>query len=226
MITYPLNDIEYNAEDAELYHATRTSGVYANDSFGYSITDAGNTIVIGSGICWIKNGEFSGKVAAQKESVSIDMGVADPTYPRIDAVVIQFDANSNETKIVAKKGTASSSPIPPAVVKTESVYELHIYHIRREAGSSVISNSDVTDLRLDPNYCGIMADSVTQVDTSAISKQINDLIVKLQTEIDSLSNDALNILLKSGPFVLSPYQYGTALPSNPVDGQFFVLIKE
>ena len=33
IITYPLNNIEYTAEDAELYHATRTSGVFANDDF-------------------------------------------------------------------------------------------------------------------------------------------------------------------------------------------------
>lgn len=226
MVTYPLNNVEYTAEDAELYNATRTSGVYAKDSFGYSVTGADNTIVIGTGICWIKNGDFSGKVAALKESVSVDMGVADSAYPRIDAVVIQFDANSNETKIVAKSGTAASSPVPPDVVRTESVYELHIYHVRRNAGSAVISASDVTDLRLDPNYCGIMADAITQVDTSAISEQINELISKLQEEIDSLSNDALNILLRSGPFILSNHQYGTTLPSNPVDGQFFVLIEE
>lgn len=33
IITYPLNDVEYTAEDAETYLCTRTSGVYAAESF-------------------------------------------------------------------------------------------------------------------------------------------------------------------------------------------------
>lgn len=167
MVTYPLNNIEYSAEDAELFHVTRTSGIYANNSFDYSVTGSDNTIVIGTGIGWIKNSEFSGKVIAQKESVSLDMGLADSAYPRIDAIVIQFDANKNETNIVIKKGTAGSNPVAPSVVRTESIYELHLYHVRREAGSLSISSSNITDLRLNDSYCGLMTDSVTKtVDTT------------------------------------------------------------
>ena len=100
LVTYPLNNIEYSAEDAELFHVTRTSGIYATNSFNYSVTGVDNTIIVGPGIGWIKNNEFSGKVIAQKEPISLDMGVADSVYPRIDSIVIQFDANRNETNIV------------------------------------------------------------------------------------------------------------------------------
>ena len=95
MVTYPLNNIEYTAEDAELFHSTRTSGVYATNSFDFSVTGADNTVVIGTGIAWIKNGEFSGKVVAQKEPVSLDLGLPDSIYPRIDAIIIKFDSNNN-----------------------------------------------------------------------------------------------------------------------------------
>lgn len=225
-VTYPLNNTEYSAEDVESYHATRSSGVYANNSFGIAVSGTSDSVTIGPGIGWIKNGEFSGKGIAQRNFESVSLDVADPVYPRIDAIVIQFDANSNETNVVSKSGVASSSPIPPSVTRTESLYELHLYHIFRKAGSSEISDADIKDLRLDPNYCGLMADSVTKVDTSAISKQVNALIDQLKEEIDSLSIDALNILLRSGPLVLSKNQFGTELPANPVNGQFFVLIEE
>lgn len=188
LITYPLNNIEYSAEDAELFHVTRTSGVYAKNSFDYSVTGANNTIVINNGIGWIKNSEFSGKVIALKENISLDMGVSDSVYPRIDAIVIQFDSNKNETNIIAKQGTAASSPIAPSVIRTESVYELHLYHVRREAGSLYISPSNITDLRLNSSYCGLMADSVTNIDTTAIEKQVSDLIKSLQSEISNVKN--------------------------------------
>lgn len=170
MVTYPLNNIEYTAEDAELFHSTRTSGVYATDSFDYSVTGSDNSIVIGTGIAWIKNRQFSGKVVAQKEPMSLDMGLPDPTYPRIDAVVIQFNSNKNATEIVVKNGAASSFPIAPEVVRTESLYELHLYHVRREAGSLSISAPNITDLRNNNAYCGLMSDSITQAVDSTLSK--------------------------------------------------------
>lgn len=37
---YPLNDTDYAAEDAQLYTATRTSGVYADNHFNISVTGA------------------------------------------------------------------------------------------------------------------------------------------------------------------------------------------
>lgn len=188
LVTYPLNNIEYSAEDAELFHVTRTSGIYAKNSFGYSVNGADNNIVIGTGIGWIKNSEFSGKVVAQKEPISLDMGLPDSVYPRIDAIVIQFDANKNETNIVLKKGTAATSPAAPSVVRTESVYELHLYHVLREAGSLYIAEGNITDLRLNSSYCGLMADSVTNIDTAAIEKQIEELIESLKNYIPPIES--------------------------------------
>lgn len=197
LTTYPLNNIEYSAEDAELFHVTRTSGVYANNSFDYSVTGADNTIVIGTGIGWIKNSEFSGKVIALKDKISLDMGLPDSVYPRIDAIVIQFDANMNATNIVVKNGTASSEPIPPEISRDEAVYELHLYHVKREAGSLSITPSNITDLRLNSSYCGLMADSITSIDTYAIEKQVADLIKSLQNEISNVK-DGSAYLLRDG----------------------------
>lgn len=188
LVTYPLNNIEYSAEDAELFHVTRTSGIYANESFSYSVAGADNTIVIGTGVGWIKNSEFSGKVIALKDPISLDMGLPDSVYPRIDAIVIQFDANSNATNIVVKQGTASSSPVAPSVVRTESVYELHLYHVRRDAGSLYITPNNITDLRLNKLYCGLMADSVTSIDTTAIDKQVSELVEYLKSKISNVEN--------------------------------------
>lgn len=170
IITYPLNNIEYTAEDAELYHATRTSGVFANDDFPITVSGADNVVKIGEGLGWIRNSKFSGKVVANKAEVSLDIGLPHATYPRIDAIVLRFSANINATEILVKMGTAKTNPVPPEVVRTESVYELHLYHVRRRAGSTSILSSDITDLRADDRYCGIMSDDVTIVGNDFVKK--------------------------------------------------------
>ena len=104
MITYPLNNIDYTAEDAELFHCTRNSGIWAKDSFSISVTGFDNNIAIGTGIAWINNEKFSGKVVALKSAKTLDLGIADSAYPRIDVIAIQFNANNNATDIVVKKG--------------------------------------------------------------------------------------------------------------------------
>lgn len=172
IITYPLNNIEYTAEDAELYHATRTSGVFANDDFPITVSGDGNVVTIGEGIGWIRNSKFSGKVVANKAEMSLDLGLPHATYPRIDAVVLQFNANANASEIIVKNGTAQTNPMPPEVIRTESVYELHLYHVYREAGAASITASNVTDLRSDSAYCGIMSDDVTMLGDDYVRKDM------------------------------------------------------
>ena len=170
IITYPLNNIEYTAEDAELYHATRTSGVFANDDFPITVSGDGNIVTIGEGIGWIRNSKFSGKVVANKAEMSLDLGLPHATYPRIDAIVLRFSANANASEIIVKNGTAKTNPTPPEVIRTESVYELHMYHVYRGAGAASITSSNVTDLRSDASYCGIMSDDVTMLGDDYVLK--------------------------------------------------------
>lgn len=187
-ITYPLNNIDYTAEDAELFHCTRTSGVWAEDSFPISVTGADNNVTIGRGIAWINNEEFSGKVAALKSAENIDLGIADGIYPRIDVIAIQYSANNNATDVVIKKGTPATNPVRPAIVRSGAVYELYLASVYRPAGTTAITASNITDLRMDETVCGLMADSVTKVDMTAIEAQVRAIINNLETEIDAIKD--------------------------------------
>lgn len=164
LITYPLNGVDYSAEDAGLFHCTRKSGVWYEASFPIEVSGADNTIFIGKGLAWFSNTEFWGKVAAQKTKVSLDLEYADPVYDRIDVIALQFDANKNATNLIVKKGEAKTNPTIPSISRTEAVYELYLYAITRPAASLTITSANVRDLRLDDAYCGLMADSVTSLD--------------------------------------------------------------
>ena len=196
MITYPLNDVEYTAEDAELYNSTRSSGVYSGEDFSYTVSGTNNNITIGEGIGWIKNSRFSGKVFANKAPVTLALDIADAANPRIDVVAVRFDAAANATDLVIKKGTAAASPAMPEIVQTESVYELYLFSVYRETAATVITADNVTDLRLDASVCGLMADAVTSVDTSAINAQFTALLAKIKQELADLKHDKIDAYTK------------------------------
>ena len=197
LTTYPLDDYDYRADDAALFHCTRTSGIYAQEDFSFSVSGADNIITLGPGIAWMRINRFKGLVAAMKNETSVDLGLPDSVYPRIDRVVLQFNANKNCTEVVVKQGTAASNPIPPERSTSEALFELHLIEVRREPGAVSVTAANATDLRLDKNYCGLMADSVTSVDTTAISRQVTDLIQNLRDEINNVKAGTA-FVLKSG----------------------------
>lgn len=188
IVVYPLNNIDFTAEDVSIYNSTRTSGIYAGDDFAISLTGSDNTISIDVGLAWLHLSRFNGVAAALKAKAFVDMGLPNATYPRIDALVLQFDANKNGAELVSKQGTASSDPKPPAVSRTEALYELHLLHVLRKPGAASITAADVTDLRLNAQYCGIMADAVTRVDTAAIDAQVTALIQKLREDLKAVQD--------------------------------------
>lgn len=194
IVTYPLNNVEYVAEDAELFNCTRGSGVWANNSLTPSVTGLDNSVTIGTGVAWIRNTEFSGKVVANKEPVTLDLGVSNSIMARIDVVALQFNVSLNKSEIIVKKGTPALYPKMPEITRNGSIYELYLASILRPANSTIISVSNMTDLRLDKNVCGLMADSVTSIDTSAINAQINALINELNDALNNVK-DASGVML-------------------------------
>ena len=161
IITYPLNDINYDASAAELYNSTRTSGVYAmNDNLNYSIS--GRTITISPGMAWMKTEAFTGKAVGVTEPVALSVAAAHTALSRIDRIVLQFSKAANNTQLIIKQGEPASSPQAPARSATESLYELVLYDVSVPAGSSEITDADITDQRGNPALCGLMTDGVTR----------------------------------------------------------------
>ena len=140
-------------------------------------SDAAALAVKSGNVCMLRSGKEAYRscraiVAALKTETAVNLGLPDPVYPRIDHVVIQYDANKNVTEIVVKNGTAASNPQPPERSTSEALYEIHLAEVRREPGATAVTARNVTDLRLNENYCGIMAESVTKVDTAVINAQV------------------------------------------------------
>lgn len=186
LITYPLDDCDYSADDAALFHCTRTSGIFASDDFSFSVSGADNTVRVSPGIAWMRINKFKGLVAALKNEVSVDLGLPDSVYPRIDRVVLQYNANTRDTTVVVKRGVPRSNPLPPDRSTEEALYELHLLEVLRKPAAAAVKSENVTDLRFDSSCCGLMADSVTNVDTSAINAQVMALVNELRTKLSEV----------------------------------------
>lgn len=183
IVTYPLNGIDFSAEDAETYLCTRTSGVFSSDSdFKASVTGE-RQVTISPGLAWIKNAEFSGKSICNTEPVPVEIPLADGTRPRIDRIVLRFDKARNESSIVLKQGIPSSAPAAKEVERTELVYELGLCTVYIKASSTIINNGDVTSTLLDESVCGLMRDGVTGIPTSQLQEQVYELINDLREVI-------------------------------------------
>ena len=138
---------------------------------------------IGPGIAWMRINKFKGLVAALKNEVVVDLGLPDSVYPRIDRAVLQYNANTRDTTVVVKRGVPRSNPLPPDRSTEEALYELHLLEVLRKPAAAAVKPENVTDLRFDSSCCGLMADSVTNVDTSAINAQVMALVNELRTKL-------------------------------------------
>ena len=182
IVTYPLNGITYNAEDAATYLSTRISGIYAaDDCFDLSIT-ADRTVTIGPGLAWVRNTRFAGKSICNREVLALAIPMADSSKPRTDRIVLRYDKAENKSELLVKTGTPGSAAAAPDVVQTELVYELGLYTVLVAAGSTVVKVADVTDTRLNEQVCGLMRDGVTGLPTAQIARQADALLDAIKAE--------------------------------------------
>jgi hypothetical protein len=194
ILSYPLNETNYLAEDAQLFTCTRTSGVYSsNEDYKVTaMTDRPMEILVSSGIAWIRYERFAGIVAANKSDITLKLDTADSTLNRIDRVVIRFNRIFNKVEVDVKKGMPAASPKAPTIQRDANAYELGIAEVFVGAGKAVLKASDISDTKLDSNLCGVMSDGVTGIPTQSLFDNwidwFNELKITSQEEFANWLN--------------------------------------
>lgn len=173
IITYPLGGITYDAEDAAAYFSTRTSGVFSTEE-NFAVTlaeDGGTAVTVGAGRAWMHVSRFTGQSVTLREARTVELPFADSNLPRIDAVVLHYDATARTTTLKVLQGTPSSEPSAPAISRTELVYDLCLCQISRPAGQTALTAANLTDTRTDEALCGLMRDGVTGIPMDELGRQ-------------------------------------------------------
>lgn len=188
--SFPLENTAYTAADAQLWFATRTSGVYANNHLG--VTANGTmAVTLGTGIAWLHYADFAGCVYGNTVGKALTVELADAQYARIDRVCVRLEILNNKCYAYIKKGTAAASPAAPTLQRDAAAYEISVAQIAVASGATAINADDITDERLNEDVCGLMRDGVTGIDTSVMQSQfsaiLNDLEDNLQAVYDGVT---------------------------------------
>ena len=203
IITYPENGIQYDADDASGYLATRLSGVYSADE-DFAVTANGDlTVTVSAGQAWVHPARFWGRSIIMEQPETVTLTAADAVRSRIDRLVLRYDAAAKKTSLTVLTGTPdSASPAPPEISRTALVYDLSLATITRKAGSSAITAADITDTRADEDVCGVMRDGVTGIPTAQLQAQALSIMTQLSTELHTklAALDAAIASVESGSF--------------------------
>lgn len=156
---------------AEYFASFIGNGVFPNPSTGFQViaNSSDMTITLKAGKAWI-----NGYYVVNDSDYVITLDAADGIYNRIDRIVLQLNYLNREIVPVIKKGNSASSPTATGLQRDADAYELGLADIYIHRGSTAISQSTITDLRMNSNYCGIVAGVVQQIDVSSVFNQYQD----------------------------------------------------
>lgn len=185
IVLYPANGFDFDAADVAAYLAGLTSGVFSSAE-DFPVTAAGGlTVTVGAGRGWVHPSRFTGYSITKRESDTLTMPLADPSLPRIDRIIMRYDAGARAASLHVLQGTASSAPTAPAISRTELIYDLCLAEITRPAGSTSITTGQITDTRLDEALCGIVRDGVTGIPTDELLAAAKERINALEEKATS-----------------------------------------
>ena len=185
IVLYPANDCDFDAADVAAYLAGLTSGVFSGAE-DFPVTAAGGLkVTVGAGRGWVHPSRFTGYSITKREADTLALPLADPSLPRIDRIVMRYDAGTRAASLQVLQGTASSTPTTPAISRTELIYDLCLAEITRPAGSTSITTGQITDTRLDEALCGIVRDGVTGIPTDELLAAARERISALEEKATS-----------------------------------------
>lgn len=120
------------------------------------------------------------------EIESLQIEIPDGVQNRKDNIVVRFDFQNRRAGLTVIKGTPSSNPEAPEVVRTQLIFDLKIAEVFVGASVSSISQSAITDTRSNSNVCGWVTGLIDQLSTSDLWTQwnaaYNDAIQNIQND--------------------------------------------
>lgn len=184
--SYFFNDVNgdrvYLAEDFAVFFSTLiANGVFPNPSTNLQVLvneEFPMTITIPPGNAWI-----NGYLYWNPDNLVKTLAPA-YTNPRIDRVVTRWVSNTREIRSFVVTGIPGAVPVAPELTRNSDVWELAIADILVSNGAVSITQSNITDLRLNTVFCGIVHGVVDQVDTTTIFNQYQAWYLATTTQAD------------------------------------------
>ena len=164
-------DRKYNAEKMSKYFAGLFSkGVVMNYGEMFSVkATTGMIVEVGTGKAYFTDGKW----IESDSKIRFTIDPSDVVLNRIDSIVLVKDRNESKRNcnIVYKKGTPSSSPIPPKLTNDENIEEMQLCTIKVNKLVESITQSSITNTIPDNSVCGYITGLISHVSTEDLFKQ-------------------------------------------------------
>lgn len=164
-------------------------GKKSNELIVQQKSAADMSIRVLSGQAWI-----NGYWYENDDELSLAIDVADGVLNRIDLIVLRWDNLERVIRLAVKKGTPASNPTIPAIQRDGDYYELMLARINVNAGTTRITQSSITDTRLNNEVCGLVQGVVQQFDTTEFGKQLDSFIEEFEAANVAKMNEVLKRL--------------------------------
>lgn len=145
------------------------------------VVDTGMQVAVEPGACHIRG------AMGIEESRRTLVVQASEEQDRIDTVVARLDLSTavRSIDLYVVKGTAAVSPQAPELTRDATVWEIGLANIFVAKNTATISQQRITDTRLDTTRCGIVVQTIGDVDTSPYFAQLAAAIATHQEEAEA-----------------------------------------
>lgn len=178
-------DRVYLAESFAKYFASFiANGVFGGKSNELMVNQksvADMSIRVLSGQAWI-----NGYWYENDDELSLSIDVADGVLNRIDLIVVRWDNVERVIRLAVKKGVAATNPSAPIIQRDADFYELKLAEVYVKAGTTKITQVDITDTRLQEDVCGYVVGVVQQLDTEEFGAQLGAYVEQFIAEYNAL----------------------------------------
>lgn len=169
------------------YAAYWSDGVFYKPSTSFMVTADGTglAVQVAPGIAQIQ-----GAFAIETDAQTLAIDAASNTLGRIDSIVLRLDLSMDKRciELAVLKGAAAAEPLAPTLTRNTTTWELGIANVIVRAGAAAISQQDVVDTRLDTERCGVVSQTVGDMDTSGFFKQLSAQLDVLRQEISDVES--------------------------------------
>ena len=161
-------DRVYNAEQmSEMFDGLISDGVFQNvgDAMQVVATN-GMTVNVSTGRARI-NSQWV-KIDAP---YSITLNNAHVTLNRFTGIFLRLDFANREIKLIARDGTNATNAVKPDPVRNEYFYDMALAYVYVAAGTTTITQANITDTRFNSAICGVVSSLIQQLDTEQLFEQ-------------------------------------------------------
>lgn len=123
------------------------------------------------------------------DNYTLDLSVADGVLSRVDLVVLRWSNSERNMYLTVIEGTPSANPAVPQIRRDADFYDLELAQINVGAGVVGITQSNITDMRMNTNVCGFVTGLIEQVDTTDLWNQFQDYFSKFKSTNEKDYND-------------------------------------